>query len=142
VLWRHGLTALLSTVIQRSNLPKNMGDLFLMLALLFVAIGHVLLIKKCASLESEIPNQTNGLKTLMGEVRDLLDEALDLLADSPPTGSIVPNMGPSESIPNLLLSSLLQRMTMGPNDASTTQPQEWEVLPPNDTPQNPQDDQP
>ena len=104
----------------------------MMLTLALLTLGHVLLIKKCASLESEIPEQTNGLKSMMGEVRDLLDEALDLLADAPASPALPAQMGQAESIPNLLLSTLISRMSMGPADASTTQPQEWEVYPPNE----------
>jgi len=130
-----GLHAFFSTLITRANLAQDMGEWFLALALLFLAIGHVLLIKKCASLESEIPNHTNGLKSMMAEVRDLLDEALDLLADAPASPALPAQMGQAESIPNLILSTLISRMSMGPADASTTQPQEWEVLPPDDTTQ-------
>ncbi len=132
VLGRLGLTAFFSTPITRSNLAQGMGEWFLMLAMLLVAMGHVLLIKKCASLESEIPNQTSGLKSMMGEVRDLLDEALDLLADAPAGPALPAQMGQAESIPNLLLSTLISRMSMAPADGSTTQPQEWEVYPPNE----------
>ena len=137
-----GLHAFFSTLITRANLAQGMGEWFLALALLFLAIGHVLLIKKCASLESEIPNHTNGLKSMMGEVRDLLDEALDLLADAPASPALPAQMGQAESIPNLLLSTLISRMSMGPDDARTTQPQEWEVLQPDPTTTNTQDDQP
>ena len=126
-----GLHAFFSTLITRANLAWGMVEWFLMLALLLVALGHVLLIKKCASLESEIPNQTNGLKSMMGEVRDLLDEALDLLAEGPASSALPAQMGHAESIPNLILSTLLSRMNMGEADGDTTQPQEWEILPPN-----------
>ena len=112
-----------------------MGEWFLALALLFLAIGHVLLIKKCASLESEIPNHTNGLKSMMAEVRDLLDEALDMIQQlAPSIPDLAPTQAASESLPNLILNTLLARMGMPEPDASTTQPQEWEVLQPNDTP--------
>lgn len=105
-----------------------------MLTLVLLTLGHALLIKKCASLESEIPSHTNGLRSMMGEVRDLLDEALDLLADVPAAPAPLAQMGQAESIPNLLLSTLISRMGMAPADASTQESQEWEVLPPNDTP--------
>jgi len=104
-----------------------MGEWFLMLALLFVAIGHVMLIKKCASLESQIPNQTNGLKSMVTEVRDLLDEALDLLTAVPAQSAPLAQMGHAESIPNLILSTLISRMNMGSADASTTQQVEREI---------------
>ena len=98
---------------------SNMSEWFLALAMLFLAIGHVLLIKKCASIESEITHHTDGLKTLMGEVRDLLDEALDLLADTPASSSLPAQMNPAESIPHLIFSTLLSRMNMGATDGST-----------------------
>jgi len=108
-----------------------MGEWFLALAMLFLAIGHVLLIKKCASIESEIPHHTDGLKTLMGEVRDLLDEALDLLADTPSSSSLPAKMNHAESIPNLIFSTLLSRMNMGATDG-TTEPNQWEIYETND----------
>ena len=109
-----------------------MSEWLLLMSMLLLAMGHVLLIKKCGSLESQIPQQTNGLKTMMGEVRDLLDEALDLLADAPASSALPAQMGQAESIPNLLLSTLITRMGMGPEHGRTPQPQEWEVYPPNE----------
>lgn len=107
----------------------------MLLTLVLLTLGHALLIKKCASLESEIPSHTDGLRSMMSEVRDLLDEALDLLADAPSAaGAVMPNIGQAESIPSLLLSTFLSRMNIDPDHASTQESQEWEVLEPNPTP--------
>ena len=105
----------------------------LTLALVLSIYTHALLVKKCASLQEEIPAQTGAVHNTMSEVRDLLDEALDMitgLASAVP--DVMPNPAPSESLPNMILATLLSRMGMGEADASKTQPQEWEVLSPND----------
>ena len=97
----------------------------MMLTLALLTLGHVLLIKKCASLESEIPEQTNGLKSMISDVRDLLDEALDVLADVPASAAPLAQMTQGESLPNLILSTLISRMSMPATDGTLTQ--EWQV---------------
>ncbi|MDB2322336.1 hypothetical protein N9V20_00170 [Candidatus Poseidoniales archaeon] len=99
-----------------------MQDILMMLTLALLTLGHVLLIKKCASLESEIPEQTNGLKSMISDVRDLLDEALDVLADVPASSAPLAQMTQGESLPNLILSTLISRMSMPATDG-TQEPQ-------------------
>jgi hypothetical protein len=127
-----------------------MLDEILTLALVLMIATHAALIRRCTSLEGQIPLLTEGihvkadcLEGSVREVRDLIDEALDLMGELPSAPpALMPQSGEAESIPQMILSTLISRMSMGPADASTTQPQEWEVLPPNDTPPNTQDDQP
>jgi len=104
----------------------------LTLALVLSIYTHALLVKKCQVLEASIPEQTAGVHHTMTEVRDLLDEALDMIQQlAPSIPDISPVQGASESLPNLILNTLLSRMNMGEADGDTTQPQEWEILPPN-----------
>jgi len=101
----------------------------LTLALLLSIATHALLVKKCQVLEASIPDQTAGIHGSITEVRDLLDEALDMIgayASSLP--DLAPVQGASESLPNLILNTLLSRMGMAEADGNTTQPQEWEIL--------------
>ena len=95
-----------------------MQDILMMLTLALLTLGHVLLIKKCASLESEIPEQTNGLKSMISDVRDLLDEALDVLSDVPASAAPLAQMTQGESLPNLILSTLISRMSMPATDGT------------------------
>jgi len=107
----------------------------LTLALVLSIATHALLVKKCQVLEASIPAQTAGVHHTMTEVRELLDEALDMMgALMPAPIASPPSPVASESLPNLILNTLLARMGMPEEDASKTQPQEWEVLPPDDTP--------
>jgi len=112
-------------------------------ALLLSIATHALLVKKCQVLEASIPLQTEGVHHGLTEVRELLDEALDMMAAIVP--AVLPSTNqpmPSESLPNLILNTLLSRMGMADDDASKTQPQEWEILQPNPTPENETEDQP
>jgi hypothetical protein len=95
-----------------------MQDILMMLTLALLTLGHVLLIKKCASLESEIPEQTNGLKSMISDVRDLLDEALDVLSDVPASAAPLAQMTQGESLPNIILSTLISRMSMPATDGT------------------------
>ncbi len=98
-------------------------------ALLLSIATHALLVKKCQVLEASIPLQTEGVHHGLTEVRELLDEALDMMGALIP--AVLPSTtqpSPSESLPNLILSTLLTRMGMADDDASKTQPQEWEIL--------------
>ena len=107
----------------------------LTLALALSIATHAMLVKKCQVLEASIPAQTGAVHHTMTEVRDLLDEALDMMQNlAPSIPDLTPTQAQSESLPNLILNTLLARMGMPEADASTTQPQEWEVLPPDDTP--------
>lgn len=122
----------------------------LTLALILLIGTHAHLIRRCTSLEGQIPLFTEGITTkaddLEGtvlEVRNLLDEALDYINELPAaTPALMPQGGDAESIPSMILSSLLSRMSMPPADGSKTQPQQWEILQStqDDTPT--QDDQP
>lgn len=115
----------------------------LTLALLLSIATHALLVKKCQVLEATIPDHTAGLHGSITEVRDLLDEALDLMSSLVPSmPDIAPVQGASESLPNLILNTLLSRMNMPQADGNPTQPQEWEIFPPNDDPTTQEDNQP
>ena len=109
-----------------------MQEFLTSVALVLLIATHYLLVRKCASLEASIPAKTATLESRITEVKELLDEALDLFADSPAANAMaaVPTM--AESLPALLLSRLMGGIPMGSDHASTTQPQEWEVLEPND----------
>jgi hypothetical protein len=115
----------------------------LTLALMLSIATHALLVKKCQSLETYIPIQTGAVHDGIAEVKDLLDEALDLMAGLIPAQAemmAVPNA--SKSLPDLILNTLLSRMGMAEGDGSPTHPQDWEILPPDDDPTTTQDDQP
>jgi len=108
----------------------------LTLALILLIGTHAHLIRRCTSLEGQIPNFTEGINTKAGdlevavlEVRSLLDEALDYISDLPSaTPTMLTQTGEAESLPSMILSTLLSRMSMPPADgAKHTEPEQWEI---------------
>ena len=114
----------------------------LTLALILLIATHAALIRRCTSLEGQIPLLTEGmiikadcLEGSVREVRDLLDEALDLMGDIPSAPpALMAQSGEAESIPSMILSTLLSRMSMPSGDGPKTEPQQWEIYTPDDTP--------
>ena len=107
-----------------------------MLALILLIGSHTLLIKKCFKIEGEIPLHFHdfGLKAdvidnNLQQVRDLLDEALDMLMPiaQPQVQSTPPNMSMGETIASVLLSRLIPPTEMAESDASTTQQKQREI---------------
>lgn len=101
-----------------------------LIALVFLIGSHTLLIKKCFKIEASLPShfhdleqKANGIDSNMTQVRDLLDEALDMI--TPMLDSQVPvnqpNQTLSESIMSALLSRLIPSTMMPPSDADTQQ---------------------
>ena len=101
-----------------------------LIALVFLIGSHTLLIKKCFKIEASLPShfhdleqKANGIDSNMTQVRDLLDEALDMI--TPMLDSQVPvnqpNMTLSESIMSALLSRLIPPTMMPPSDGNTQQ---------------------
>jgi len=108
-----------------------MLDYMLALGLVILICTHGLLVKKCQSLTTELPEKTSQIEAGMVQIRDLLDEALDYLNDAPVGNPLMAGTPPSESIPQMILSTLLSRTGMGLDDAPT-QPNQWEIYPPNE----------
>ena len=124
-----------------------MLDEFLVTALIFLILTHGLLIRKCFDIQGNIPVLTSALDEIpvtfedkalnleqsMGQIRELLDEALDFISDFSPSPAVATpqNMSMAELIPQLLLSRLMPSTNMAQPDASTKEQEEWEILPPN-----------
>lgn len=113
-----------------------MLDELAMIALILLIAGHTILIKKCKILEGEIPLRFHdfGLKadvidSNLQQVRDLLDEALDMLMPiaQPQVQSTPQNMSMGETIASVLLSRLIPPTAMPEVDASTTQQKQREI---------------
>lgn len=113
-----------------------MLDYIAMIALILLIAGHTILIKKCKILEGEIPLHFHdfGVKadvidSNLQQVRDLLDEALDMLMPiaQPQVPSQPQNMSMGETIASVLLSRLIPPTAMPEVDASTTQQKQREI---------------
>jgi hypothetical protein len=72
-------------------------------------------------MKSTVGTHSSDLKTEMGTIGELLDEALDFLNDIPPqpTG-IVANTLASPDIKEMLLGALMNKMMMPPSDSDGT----------------------
>ena len=87
----------------------------MVLALIFLIGSHTLLIKKCFKIEGEIPmhfgefgHKADVIEHNLSVVKDLLDEALDVLVPMTPQVQSNPaNMGIGETIASALLSRLI-----------------------------------
>jgi hypothetical protein len=112
-----------------------MQDSLLTAALILLIVAHGILIRSCYALHTQIPAESAEVRTRLDGVSELLDEALDLIADTlPAVGSSNAVAGPFEANGGSILSTLISNMLMPNNHASTTQQEEWEVLPPDEPP--------
>ena len=83
-------------------------------------------------MKGTVAEHSTDLRTEMGNLGTLLDEALDFLADSVPQqasllGQIVKDAQTTPDLKEVILSAFLSRMNMSSEHASTTQPEEWPI---------------
>ena len=94
---------------------QTMQQELALLALVFLIGSHTLLIKKCFKIEASLPShfhdlelKANGIDSNMTQVRDLLDEALDMI--TPMLDSQVPVNQPNQTLSESIMSALLSRL--------------------------------
>lgn len=106
-----------------------MQDELTMFALILLILAHGILIRSCYSLHTSIPAESQVLRKDLGDVRELLDEALDLIADVAPSAQMLQtsNPGQPESLGANILTSLISNMLMPKVDGSETQQKEREI---------------
>jgi len=113
-----------------------MLDELAMIALILLIGSHSLLIKKCFKIEGEIPLhfgefslKADVIDSNLQQVRDLLDEALDVIApmSQPATPNPPANMSMGETIASVILSRLIPSTAMAESDASKTQQKQREI---------------
>ena len=112
---------------------RNMQQELALIALVFLIGSHTLLIKKCFKIEASLPShfhdlelKANGMDSNITQVRDILDEALDMIApmlDSP-VAQPQHQMTLPESIMSAFLSKLIPPTMMPSSDGSKTQQEE------------------
>ena len=83
-------------------------------------------------MKGTVAEHSTDLRTEMGNLGTLLDEALDFLADSVPKqasllGQIVQDAQTTPDLKEVILSAFLSRINMTGDHASETQPQEREI---------------
>ena len=114
------------TYLNRRNMQQELA----LIALVFLIGSHTLLIKKCFKIEASLPGhfhdleqKANGMDSNITQVRDILDEALDMIApmlDSP-VAQPKHQMTLPESIMTAFLSKLIPPTMMPPSDGNTQQ---------------------
>ena len=115
-----------------------MQDEMLTAALILLILAHGVLIRSCYALHTTIPQQSTEVQTRLDGVTSLLDEALDMIAEHGSALSPVKaHQNPFEAGGGNILSTLISSMMLNRQHGHQTQPQEWEVYPPNEpTPTN------
>ena len=103
-----------------------MQDELTLLAMILLIISNGFLIFGCREIQRQMPQQSTTIQKCMGGVTELLDEALDMMSEfGNPAASVNPIVqGASESIQQILLKSLISKMSMPQDYGSTQEPQE------------------
>ena len=89
---------------------------------------QAMIIWECIRMKGTVSTETTSLRTAMADMGTLLDEALDYIAELGSAKQPSPIVrGAGESIQEVLLTGLMNRMMMPQNYGSETQPQERTV---------------
>jgi len=109
-----------------------METIFTGMALALLIILQWFMIWECIRMKGTVAEHSTDLRTEMGNLGTLLDEALDFLADSVPKqasllGQIVQDAQTTPDLKEVILSAFLSRINMTGDHASETQPQEREI---------------
>lgn len=87
-----------------------------------VILLQMAIIRECLNMKGHVSASSLDLKTEMGNVGTLLDEALDFLADNvPPQQGMVANTLQSPDIKEMILGTIMNRMMMPSEHASQKQ---------------------
>jgi hypothetical protein len=104
-----------------------MIEYFTALSLLFLVIGHGLLIKKCTKLTDglepsaeNLSSEMKGITSILDDIADLINDSLNFVANSPIAQT--PN-SPMEGILNGLISNMLNTKKHG----YSQEPQDREI---------------
>ena len=105
-----------------SDYGQFMNDIAIGTTLGFLIIMQGFLIYECIRMKTTVGTHSTDLKTEMGTIGELLDEALDFLSDLPPQpqGIVGSTLG-SPDIKSALLEMLMTKMMMPPEHGSTSQ---------------------
>ena len=105
-----------------------------LVCLLCLTISVPILIRGCFNIHKELPNQGQGIGERIDKVADLLDEMAELATDfSRQTGNDH-SLTQTPSNPLMaLLSTLMTPKEMPSEHGRSQEPQEWEILPNDNT---------
>jgi hypothetical protein len=108
-----------------SDYGQFMNDIAIGTTLGFLILLQSFLIYECLRMKTTVGTHSTDLKTEMGTLGELLDEALDFLNDAvPQPQGIMANTLAQPDIKELLLGSIMNRMMMPPEHGSPQEPQD------------------
>ena len=99
-----------------------MQDILVGTSLGLLIVMQWFIIWECIKMKTTVGEHSTDLKTEMGNLGLLLDEAVDFLADTSRPGPVAQAAG--GTIQEIILSGLMNKMMMPPNYGSTQEPQE------------------
>ena len=73
-----------------------MQDELTLFALILLILAHGILIRSCYSLHTTIPAESMHLRSDLGDLRELVDEALDLISEVSPSAGLVSGQNPGQ----------------------------------------------
>ena len=92
----------------------------------FVILLQMAIIRECIRMKSQVSTDSTDLKSELTNVSNLLDEAIDFLADGASKPSPMVAQAGSD-LKETLLTAFMSRMMMGGNHGSTSEPQERQI---------------
>ncbi|MDC0341437.1 hypothetical protein OAM96_05740 [Candidatus Poseidoniaceae archaeon] len=101
--------------------------LLIAFSVLFLVIGHALLIKKCSKLTNELEPSAQSLSGELKDITSILDDIADLFNDALSTINNSPIAQTASSPMESILSGLISSVMTPKNHGNTQEPQIGEV---------------
>ena len=103
----------------------SMTEELILLALLMLIATHGLLVRGCMKLHEIIPNHGDSVASEASQIRDLIDELVDLISNGLDSLPVPSNPSQGASLPEILLTGLMGNLTGGGGHG--TLKKEWQV---------------
>lgn len=127
------LTLIPRTIFDRFG-ERRMLEYLYLLCLLCLTVSVPILIRGCFNIHKELPSQGQGIGERIDKVADLLDEMAELINNAIQFKEDNFNIAQAPTHPLMAFAqAFMGRNAMDNKHASKTQPEEWEIYPPNDT---------
>ena len=117
------------------ELGTNMLQELQTLALVGLLVSTYYLTIGCRQIGASLPAESGNISEKVASATEVLDDIADLLNEALAGLPLASNPQTPSSPMEAILSGFITSMTKPPNHANP-QPQEWEILQPEDTPQN------
>ena len=102
--------------------------------LLCLTISVPILIRGCFNIHAQLPVSGGDISDRIDKVADLLDEMADIINSAIRFQEELSPITQTHSNPLMaILTAFMSKNTSEANHAATTQPEKWEIHPPNDS---------